>query len=309
MGDDVDLYDLRVLSLLIEVGSLTQVARILGIGQPAVSKALARLRRQFADPLLVRVGGAMRPTSRAAAMLQPLDTLLAAADVLRVSNQQFDPTTSTREFTVLLTEVGMILQAPRLMRRLQDAGPNLRLKALALDTRALEARLGVGEADLAIGAYPEASGGLRRQHLYVDGYLAVVRRSHPRLGGLDRPEAFADKSHIAVSAVSVGHSPHGELEQAMSVSPAADRARMRVPSFLAAAFVASRTDMVAVLPKNLAVAFADDLQLATFVPPLTITPIRVDQLWHERVQHDDGHRWLRGEVHGLFGQAGSWGAT
>jgi DNA-binding transcriptional LysR family regulator len=300
MADDVDLHDLKVLRLLIEVGSLTQAAQILGVGQPAVSKALARLRGQLGDPLLVRVGGAMRPTPKAASLMEPLRALLAAADDLR-SNLAFDPAVSAREFTVLLTEVGMIELAPRLMQRLREAGPNLRLRALALDTRSFGARLEAGEADFAIGAFPEAPAALRRQHLYVDGYLGVARRDHPRLDRLGGEQAFREEAHVTVAAVGLGHAPHGALERALAAQLPPDRARMRTPSFLACAFTASRTDMVAVLPARLALALAGDLGLATFAAPLTMAPIRIDQLWHERAQHDQGHRWLRETVHALLG--------
>jgi DNA-binding transcriptional LysR family regulator len=302
--DDVDLKDLKTLRLLMEVGSLTQAAQILGVGQPAVSKALARLRAHFADPLLVRVGGAMRPTAKAASLAAPLNALLSASDTLSHTGASFDPAASDREFTVLLTEVGMIQLAPPLMAALQDAGAALRLRALALDTRSFAARLEAGEADLAIGAFPEAAGALRRQHLYDDGYLGVARRDHPRLTALGQREAFLAESHAAVAPAGAGHAPHGALERALAAALPQGRARMRVPSFLAAAFVASRTEMIATLPARLAEVLAEDLGLATFAPPLTIRPIRIDQLWHERAQSDQGHRWLRGAVRGLFGVGG-----
>ncbi|HTK34293.1 MAG TPA: LysR family transcriptional regulator [Caulobacteraceae bacterium] len=300
--DDVDLRDLKILRLLLEVGSLTQAAQILGLGQPAVSKALARLRGHFADPLLVRVGGAMRPTPRAAALLAPLNALLLASQSLDTAGEAFDPATARREFTLLLTEVGAIQFAPPLVGRLQAAGPGLALRVLALDTRSFAARLEAGEADLAIGAFPEASASLRRQHLYDDGYLGVARRSHPRLATLAQLPTFLDAAHAAVAASGAGHAPHGALERTLAAALPPGRARLRVPSFLAAAFSASRTDMVATLPARLAEVLAEDLGLATFPPPLTLKPIRVDQLWHERAQHDQGHRWLRGVVRGLFGR-------
>src|SRR4051812_35012444 len=110
--DDLSLGRLKVLSLLLEVGSLTQAAQILGVGQPSVSKALARLRVHFGDPLLVRVGSAMRPTPKALALAEPLRALLSASDALRASTRPFDAAASEREFTCLVTEVGMIQFIP-----------------------------------------------------------------------------------------------------------------------------------------------------------------------------------------------------
>ena len=174
MEDDISLRHLKALSLLLEVGSLTQAAQILGVSQPSVSKALARLRSHFGDPLLVRVGSVMRPTPKAAALAQPLRALLTASDALRASTQAFDPATSTRQFTCLVTEVGMIQFIPSLMRRLEQAGRGISLRALPLDSRPFEPRLEAGEADVAVGYFPEAAATMRRQRLYADGYLSVA---------------------------------------------------------------------------------------------------------------------------------------
>src|SRR6201996_5627861 len=152
--DDVSLGRLRALSLLLEVGSLTQAAQILGMSQPSVSKALARLRAHFGDPLLVRVGAVMRPTPKALALTEPLRALLNASETLRASGQTFDPAVSVREFSCLVTEVGMVQVIPALMQRLEQAGPGLSLRAVPLDAGPFEPRLEAGEADLAGGYFP-----------------------------------------------------------------------------------------------------------------------------------------------------------
>jgi DNA-binding transcriptional LysR family regulator len=301
MPDDIDFRHLRTLALLLEVRSLTQAAQILDVGQPTVSKALSRLRAYFGDPLLVRVGSAMQATPKALALAEPLRELLATSDSLRASTFGFDPASSDREFTVLVTEVGMLQVTPPLMQRFCTAGSRLRLRALPLDTRAFEGRLESGEADMAIGAFPKAGSALRRQHLYDDGYLGVARRNHPRLDTLHTTEGFFGEQHVAVIGATVGHAPHRGLDRVLSSRLASGQARVQVPNFIAAAFVVSRTDSVATLPARLADFIADDLGLASFRPPLDLPPIRIDQLWHERMQHDQAHRWLRATVFSLFG--------
>ena len=298
--DDVSLGDLAALVLLLEVGSLTRAAESLGISQPSLSKVLRRLRAYFGDPLLVRVGLSMRPTPKAEQLLEPLRGLLAASDLLRTSTRDFDPASSDREFSILVTEVGMIQTVPVLMRRLEAKGPKLRLRALPLDTRPLEARLEAGEADLAIGAFPQAAATLRRQSLYADPFASVVRRGHPRLAELRGADGFRRERHIVVVASPTGHAAHRRLERAFGVL-APEQVLVRVPSFLACAFLASRTDGVATLPLKLAEFLAGDLGLELFEPPLGLEPIGIDQFWHERMQQDRGHRWFRAEVFDLLG--------
>lgn len=300
-ASDVSLADLKALVLLLEVGSLTRAAETLGVGQPSLSKTLRRLRAHFGDPLLVRVGLSMRSTPKAAALLEPLRGLLAASDMLRATTREFDPASSDREFAILVTDVGMIQTVPVLMRRLEARGPRLRLKALPLDARPVEARLEAGEADLAIGAFPQAAPTLRRQSLYLDPFASVARRDHPRIAELGSVEGLRRERHIAVIGSGTGHGAHRRLEAALAAEFGPERVQVRVPSFVACAFIASRTDGVATVPRQLAEFLAADLGLQLFEPPLVLEPIAIDQFWHERMHQDQGHRWFRAEVFDLFG--------
>lgn len=233
MDEDISLKHLRVLSLLLEVGSLTQAAQILGVGQPTVSKALARLRLHFGDPLLVRVGAVMRPTPKALKMAEPLRALLTASGALRASTRPFDPAASVREFTCLVTEVGMVQFIPALMRRLEQAGPGLSLRALPLDNRPFEPRLEAGEADVAVGFLPEAAGAIRRQRLYADGYLSVARKDHPRLKALATETGFWAERHVLMATSGAGRAANRQLDDILAARLGPGQVQVRVPSFLA----------------------------------------------------------------------------
>jgi DNA-binding transcriptional LysR family regulator len=283
--------------------SLTRAAEQLDTTQPTISKVLARLRGQFGDPLLVRDGHLMRPTPRATEIIAPLRALLQAADgIRRPLRAPFDPATSERRFRLLLSDVGMILFAPPLTARLAAAGPGLTLEAVPLDSRHFEAKLASGEADLALGVFPGAPRGLRRQPLYVDRYASVARRTHPDLRRLRTAAGFRRARHVIVAASDTGHGAHEVVQDALDAALAPETVLLRLPSFVAAAVVASQSDGVATVPANLARALAG-LQLAGFRPPIAIPPIPVAQYWHERYQRDPGHRWLRETCFALFARA------
>ncbi len=298
--EDISLRHLRILALLLEVGSPTQVAQILRTTQPTISKALARLRAHFQDPLLIRVGHAMRPTPRGTALLEPLRNLLSACSAIQLAETQFRPASSTRQFSLLVTEIGMMETVPALMRELESVAPGLRLRALPLDSRAFESRLEAGEADVAIGAFPRATGAVRHQRLSVDRYVSLVRRTHPRLEALTQPDQFRRERHVIVTASTTGHAAHRAIERALATELDPDRIHLRVASFVTSAFVASRTDMVATVPARLAHYIAADLKLAIFPTPLALPRIEINQFWHERVHRDAGHRWFRAAVKALF---------
>ena len=300
---DIRLRDLRILDAVLRDHSLTRVAEELDTTQPTISKVLARLRNQFGDPLLVRDGQAMRPTPRAADLIAPLRGLLQAADgIRRPLRAAFDPATSDRRFRLLLSDVGMILFVPPLTARLAAAGSRLTLEAVPLDSRHFEAKLASGAADLAVGVFPRAPRGLRRQPLYVDRYASVVRRAHPGLRRLRTAAGFRQARHIIVAASDTGHGAHETVQDVLDAAIAPDNVLLRLPSFVAAAVVASQSAGIATIPANLAHALAG-LRLTAFRPPIAIPAIPVAQYWHERYQRDLGHRWLRQTCFALFGRA------
>jgi len=301
---DLKLRDLRVLEVMLTEGSLTRAATRLNTTQPSLSKALARLRAHFEDPLLVRDGPIMRPTPKGAGMLTPIRELLGAANGIgNAANGRFDPASSHRKFRLIVSDVGMVLFLPALTARLAASGPNLKLEAVPLDSRNFEARLAGGEADLALGAYAKAPQDLRRQQLYADGYLSVVRQGHPRKRHLGRIAEFRAAQHVVVTASETGHTAHRMAQEVIEGAVTADHVLLRLPSFIAAALVAAETDGVATLPANLAMSIKDRLQLATFQPPVKMPLISVAQYWHARYHQDPGHRWLRQTCFGLFGRS------
>jgi DNA-binding transcriptional LysR family regulator len=298
----VRLRDLRVLEVVLREHSLTRAADQLDTSQPTLSKVLARLRGQFGDPLFVRDGQTMRPTPRAMELAAPLHALIQAADgIRRPLRGPFDAAASERTFRLLLSDVGMLWFLPPLAARLAVTAPRVILEAVPLDARQFAAKLASGEADLALGAYPNAPRGLRRQLLYIDKYICIARPEHPELRRLRSPAGFRRARHILVAASGTGHGAHEVAQRTLETVISPDRILLRLPSFVAAALVASRSDGVAIVPANLARALTG-LRLAIFRPPIAIPPIEVSQYWHERFQRDPGHRWLRATSFALFGR-------
>ena len=134
-SSELNLRELRILNALLRERSITRTAQLLATTQPGISKVLRHLRTQFADPLFVRNGHAMQPTTRALDIADQLRTLLAAADGLRASVTAFDPLQSDRTFSLLLTDVGMIRFLPPLIARVAEIAPRINIRATPLDSR------------------------------------------------------------------------------------------------------------------------------------------------------------------------------
>ena len=305
---DLRLRDLRTLNVVLHERNLTRAAQTLGTTQPSVSKVLARLRTHFGDPLVVRNGNArdghaMQLTPRAAEMAGPLRNLLVASDGLGASAPSFNPRTSDRIFKVLVSNVGAILFLPSLLTRIRGEGTRLGLRGVPLDSKHFELKLETGEADLALGAFPLAPPGLKRQRLYFSNYLSVVRRDHPKRTRLRSPTEFRAANHILVSFTDTGHAAHHIAQQALESEISAERILFRVPSFIVAAIVASQTDGIATIPARVATFLAEPLKLMTFTPALALPSFEIAQYWHERYHRDPGHRWFRAASFDLFAKS------
>jgi DNA-binding transcriptional LysR family regulator len=300
-SSELNLRELRILNALLHERSITRTAQLLATTQPGISKVLRHLRTQFADPLFVRNGHAMQPTAKALEITDQLRALLGAADSLRASVTAFDPVQSDRTFSLLLTDVGMIRFLPPLIARVGAIAPRVSIRAMPLDSRQFELKLEAGEADLALGAFPKAARHLRRQRLFFDGYVTVVRDGHPRIAALRSRTGFLAERHILVTASETGHAAHVTVQRVMASQISPSNVMLQVPSFIAGAIVAAETDGLMTLPANLAKRLAKPLGLTAFETPITLPRIEISQYWHERVHRDAAHRWLRTVTFDLFG--------
>src|SRR6185312_4769368 len=177
----LDLHHLQVFDVLLRERSLTRAARVLNVTQPALSKTLSRLRQYFDDPLFVRVSLRMEPTSKALALEAPVRTVLEGMRGLRTDNVPFDPKTSDRNFNFCVVDAGVIKLLPPLVNLLQEEAPHVRLSAMQLDAQHLDSWLETGTIDFAMGSFPHLTKGIRRQPLWIERYVSVVRKGHPRL--------------------------------------------------------------------------------------------------------------------------------
>src|SRR4051794_39718715 len=87
----LDLNLLLALDALLQHRNVTLAARQIGIGQPAMSGILGRLRKQLDDPLLVRVGRSMELTERGVALLPEVRQILLSLERLATTHVDFDP--------------------------------------------------------------------------------------------------------------------------------------------------------------------------------------------------------------------------
>jgi len=293
---DVDLNLLRVFDAVLRQKSVTGAAAGLGLTQPAVSNALSRLRGLFDDALFVRTPAGMDATPFARELGEPVRQALALLDSALAHGPGFDPQTSTRAFRFYMSDLGQIEFLPPLIERAQRVAPGVRLEAVALDVEDIGAALAAGALDLAVGFLPGLGPPVRRQPLFRDPYVCLMRADHPTIRKTLSRKQFLEASHALVSY----RGGHRVIEEALDRAGLSRRIALRVPHFTVVPMVLARTDLILILPQRVARVYERQGNFKSLPPPVAIPPADVGVHWHERFDADPGNRWLRDQLLDLF---------
>jgi len=194
---DVDLNLLRVFDAVLRERGVTPAAARLGLTQPAVSNALARLRALLGDAVCVRTPKGMDATPFARELAEPVRQALVLLESALAHGPGFDPATATRAFRFYMSDLGQIEFLPPLVERVQRDAPNVRLEAIALEVEHIADALATGALDLAIGFLPGLGAPVRRRHLFRDPYVCLMRADHPRIEKKLTRKKFLEASHAS----------------------------------------------------------------------------------------------------------------
>lgn len=294
----VDLNLLVVLDALFEEQSVTRAAKRVGLSQPALSNALARLRTRLGDPLFVRTAGGMVPTPRAAELVPEVRAALLRIEQALADSAPFQAATSKRVFRVLTTDYVEMALFPKVLARMRKEAPDTDLEIRPGTSGGLPPRepLERGEIDVAIGVFNAEQQGTSEQRgivgtpLFSETFVGLVRAGHPLLRGALTPERYASYPHVLI-APRGGRA--GYVDRALAAHGLQRRVQVLTPSYLTAPWLLVGTDLVLTLAKRTADALVGVLPLASFEPPLAIEGFVVAARWHERQAKDAGHRWFR----------------
>ncbi|WP_434047739.1 MULTISPECIES: LysR family transcriptional regulator [Sorangium] len=289
----IDLNLLHVLAVTLEERSATRAARRLGVTQSAVSNALARARELLGDPLLVRDGRGMAPTPAAEELLPELAAAMGQLRAVIEHRRAFDPRTSTRELTLACADNSQIADVPPVAAALAREMPLARLRVVSIDYLVASGGMSAGGIDAAIGLR-KGDPGLRAVPLYRDPTVGVVRHDHPivrqRLTRGSFPRLGFIDVHIPLGRPGRGHAM---VEQALRAQGLVRRIALVVPGFAAAAMAAAGGDLVALMPRRVAVALGSHLPVRIVELPLEHLEHEMWLAWHERTHRDPAAACLR----------------
>ncbi len=294
---DIDLNLLVVFQEVFQERQISHVARRLQLSQPAVSNALARLRKTFDDELFVRTASGMQPTPLAQQLAEPIASALA--NITRALNQQenFQASRSQRHFKIAMTDVGEMYFMPRLIAQCRRFAPAIKISTVRASSMDLMAALETGQIDVAMAAFEEVSGALYQRRLFQQDYVCLYRQGHPIMHADVSKLDFLNAEHIIVAS---SESPYDKINQVLDKAGIASRASFTVPHFSALPYILANTDGVATVPQKLAESAAQPFKLAFSKPPLRMPVLQTNIYWHRRFAQDEGNQWLRALLVELF---------
>ncbi|MCX7932170.1 MAG: LysR substrate-binding domain-containing protein [Rhodovarius sp.] len=296
----LDLNLLRVFDAVARERHVTRAAERLGMSQPAVSNALARLRRALGDPLFLRRPGGVEPTALALTLAAPVaEALDRLAETLGAATP-FDPATARRVFPLGMSEYAEAVLAPPLIAALSREAPGVLLAIAHADRTDALAALEAGRVQMAIAVLEEPPALYTRLRLLPEAFLVLMRPDHPLARGELTLERYVSVPHLL-------HSPNGSRDGALDEPLRAAGYPRRLGAVLAhlsaVPALLRETDMIITLSARLARALAAAHGLICRPPPIAVRHTRLSLVFHRRFEGDPGHAWLRRRIVALAREA------
>jgi DNA-binding transcriptional LysR family regulator len=286
-----DLNLLVVFTALAEERNVTRAAERLLLSQPAVSRALQRLRAMFHDDLLIRTSNGYEPTPKGQRLLQELGLTLPRLDRL-LSGSNFDPATEETTFRIAMTDHASQVLCPLFCKTVLPAGAKVSFDFVALHDGTFEA-MEKGRLDLLLNA---DDGHLPSQFaseiIFEDEFACVVARESSFSRALTLKQYLA-ASHIGVSVLG---GLHTIPELRLAAVGARRHYRICVPYWATAIRSVAGTNLIATVPRRIAELETGNPALKILKPPKILGRFKYLMAWHPRMNTDAAHVWLRSVI-------------
>jgi len=287
----VDLNLLLILQALLEEGNVTRAASRVGMPQPTVSIALARLRRHYKDELLVRMGNGYVLTPLARSLLPSVqESMRLIGDTFSPENDQ-SPPVSGRKFTISLSDYSVVVLGELLLRRIHELAPETNLQIGRIPYDMAESDQAVLEHDLIIaplGFYQSAG---QPEVIWRDRFVCVADPANPRLR--DGKLSLKDLGSLPHATAQLPRAEADPVRTALECLNITPNIAMSTAGWLPLPFLVAGTDMVAFVPERLARRVSDAAGVEIIEPPFREIELIEAAWWHPTRATDPAHSWLR----------------
>ena len=290
----IDLNLFVVFDTIYREGNITRAAHALNLSQPAVSHALGKLRQHFDDPLFVRQGNEMCPSSVAKNVIADIRESLHQLTVCLNQSSQFEPLTSQKNFTLSLLGSLEATYLPALIRKLMNEAPHMYIKSQRrVHRNEMENKLASGDIDLAVDTLLPVSSNILHTPIEQDQMMVVARKNHPEIKNTLDLKNYLSQQHVLVSSRSTGP---GLEDFELSRIGLQRKIALRCQHAFSACRIITNTDMLLTLSKTAALMYSDIMDITIYPLPVALPPIDVHLYWHINVDKDPANKWLRNKM-------------
>ena len=284
---DTDLNLFIAFDVIYTEKNLTKSGQVLGITQPAVSNALARLRDLFNDELFIRTSRGMIPTPVANQLIGDIRNALSLIQNTISVSEKFDPSTAEMTFKISIGDTSEYRLLPLLIKELAEIAPRVKVETYLTARKDAPRELASGAIDFSIDPPLQIDQHLKHEKIYQEDYVMIVREDHPIL---DKEkitiEDYLDLSHIHISNRKTGM---GHVDMTLYKLGLTRDIYLRAQHFLVAPYIVEQSDMAITTTKG----FAVDRNLAWRELPFDIDPLVLHLYWHENNDNESSSKWMR----------------
>ena len=265
----INLNLVPILQALLKEEGVAKAGDQVGLSQPAMSSALARLRMLLDDPLLVRTGRSMQLTPRARRIQEEVDEICTRIERL-FQPEAFEMATAHHDFVVAAPDYIAHLLSGHLLAWLPENAPGITLKFIDVSGD-LPRHLEDGSVDAAVcgefGFWPD----INFEHVFRDKIVVAVSPDHPLAGR--RSVTSCDLRGFPT----LNYSREGDFASGI---PSLDfPAQLSTSQFVHALLLAARSPVVARAPESLVKLLSDSL------------PLDIIEISDDKTEFDTGIFW------------------
>jgi DNA-binding transcriptional LysR family regulator len=283
---NLDLNLFVVFEAVYNKRNLTRAAEVLCITQPAVSNALARMRRTLNDPLFISTPGGMVPTPMSENIIGRVREALQLLDSSVHEGDRFEPAASERVFQLSMADLPEALLLPSIGERLQALAPNMHVRSYYIERTELPTALANGSVDIAIDAPLIDDPHLCQAPLGRDQYGCMIRPDHPFQKAQMSLADYLAIGHIHVSSRRKGS---GHVDGELLRLGHRRNIQMRVQHYMVAPLIALRSDLALTAPLRLLQRYPGRI----YALPIELPDLEWHCYWHAGADKDPGNRWMR----------------
>jgi len=285
----LDLNLLVVFEAIYSAANISHAAKQLGMSQPTVSNALARLRVLMDDPLFVAKRRGVEASVKARQMIGPVRQALGIIKG-QLSTRDIDLATYRRQFRVLLVDAIEPIVMPPVLRMIAEHAPGVSIESCLLAAPDFAEQLRAGAIDLACFTYPFNAPDIVTMPICAADVVAIARRDHPAIGDTLDLATYTRLGHVAL-VPELRAMLHVEKDMVAHQVPR--RIVCMVNKVWSIAPLVERTDLIGLLPRWFATQISDNFNVAVHELPVRIAEQYAYMIWHSKNEADPGHRWLR----------------